>query len=208
MRAGASEISTAASDSLSRARGTSGFQSSSNDECTLAGSIERFEGCIATRRVATGNRYRAENSSLRPLSRFCIRASRPRPSESIRPRRTVSALVGPAFTMAVFHRGRSVCRIRAGKTTNLAISRASERTRARARADISHGRRPAAPRRSAHLHFSNFTRSERDISWRATKKNISGRSVYGAFTTARNMDEYFFTEVKPFLFDGGVRNRA
>lgn len=51
---------------------------------------------------------------------------------------------------------------------------------------------------AAHLHFSNFTRSERDISWRATKKNISGKSVHGAFTTTRNMDEYFFTEVKPF----------
>lgn len=43
---------------------------------------------------------------------------------------------------------------------------------------------PHAPQ---HLHSSNFTRSEKDISWRATKKNISGNSVYGAFTTAHGI---------------------
>lgn len=49
---------------------------------------------------------------------------------------------------------------------------------------------------------------KRHLPWR-TKKNISGRKrICAAFTTAQNIDEYFFTEVKPFLFDSAVRNRA
>lgn len=42
-------------------------------------------------------------------------------------------------------------------------------------------------------------RSERDISWRATKKNISGKCIWSFYDGAQNMDEYFFTEIKPFL---------
>lgn len=43
---------------------------------------------------------------------------------------------------------------------------------------------------------------------RHQEKYFRKKRICAAFTTAQNMDEYFFTEVKPFLFDGAVRNRA
>lgn len=141
----------------------------------------RFYGSI------TGNRYPSETRPFDGSERqpqFCIREYRPAEQTALR-----SAVFTPHLPSRWPCLINNQCRIR--ESTNDQFSnRVYGYT---VQSSI------ASQCNTPHLHFSNFTRSERDISWRATKKNISGRSVYGAFTTARNMDEYFFTEVKPFF---------
>lgn len=146
---------------------------SPNDKCVLPGSIECFgERASPTVRYNRGNRYRSENASLR---RF----------------RPCNFAFG-SIVSGYASRDHVRCQIREPiNITNLTVVRYSVRSQ---RSSTSLTRRNV--RNIAHLHFSNFTRSERDISWRATKKNISGECIWSFYDGARNMDEYFFTEIK------------